>query len=105
MVRAKLTGGDDGGVGDPAFAEIQGILWCKLADYYTRLGSFERARSIYEEGMISVNKVRDFGLIFDAYSRFEEVSLDMVEVIQSTRRHFPSYHTHSHAHTHKHRKL
>ena len=54
------------------FGEIEGILWCKLADYYIRLGEFEAARSIYEEAMDSVTRVRDFSLIFDAYSRFEE---------------------------------
>lgn len=54
------------------FGEIEGVLWCKLADYYIRLGEFEVARSIYEEAMDSVTRVRDFSLIFDAYSRFEE---------------------------------
>jgi len=80
VVRAKLiTGrqkdGDSGKRGDAAFQEVQGVLWCKLADYYTRMGSFDRARSIYEEGMVEVTRVRDFSLIFDAYSRFEEETL------------------------------
>jgi len=54
------------------FGEIEGTLWCKLADYYIRLGEFEAARSIYEEALESVTRVRDFSLVFDAYSRFEE---------------------------------
>ena len=49
-----------------------GRLWCKLADYYIRMGQFERARDIYEEGINSVTTVRDFTAIFDAYAQFEE---------------------------------
>jgi hypothetical protein len=54
------------------FSEIEGVLWCKLADYYICLGEFEVARSIYERAMNSVTRVRDFSLVFDAYSHFEE---------------------------------
>ena len=31
-----------------------GRLWCSLADYYIRLGHFEKARDIYEEAMSTV---------------------------------------------------
>ena len=57
------------------FGEIEGTLWCKLADYYTRLGEFEASRSIYEEAMEAVTRVRDFSLVFDAYSKFEEATI------------------------------
>ncbi|KAF2305098.1 hypothetical protein GH714_001778 [Hevea brasiliensis] len=35
-------------------------------------GLFEKARDIFEEGMTTVVTVRDFSVIFDAYSQFEE---------------------------------
>jgi len=54
------------------FTDEIGRLWCRLADYYIRLGQLERARDIYEEGINSVTTVRDFTLIFDAYSQYEE---------------------------------
>mmetsp|Transcript_2417 Transcript_2417/g.3520 ORF Transcript_2417/g.3520 Transcript_2417/m.3520 type:complete len:886 (+) Transcript_2417:38-2695(+) len=54
------------------FSDEVGRLWCKLADYYIRLGQFERARDVYEEGINSVITVRDFTMIFDAYTQFEE---------------------------------
>jgi pre-mRNA-splicing factor SYF1 len=33
---------------------------------------FERARDVYEEGINTVITVRDFTMVFDAYSQFEE---------------------------------
>lgn len=57
------------------FPHEVGQLWVSLADYYIRLGHFEKARDIYEEGVNSVNTVRDFTLIYDAYSQFEESML------------------------------
>ncbi|GMH86221.1 hypothetical protein TL16_g10476 [Triparma laevis f. inornata] len=57
------------------FAEIAGVLWCKLAEYYTRSGDFDAARQVYEEGVVSVDRVKDFSVIFDSYSRFEENTL------------------------------
>lgn len=50
-----------------------GRLWVALAEYYTRKGMFERARDVYEEGITSVMTVRDFSLVFDALTQFEEV--------------------------------
>ncbi|XWS19532.1 hypothetical protein CRYUN_Cryun31cG0024000 [Craigia yunnanensis] len=49
-----------------------GRLWTSLADYYIRRNLFEKARGIFEEGMATVVTVRDFSVIFDAYSQFEE---------------------------------
>ena len=49
-----------------------GEQWCLLADFYIRQGLFEKARDIYEEGIQSVQTVRDFTQIFDAFAAFEE---------------------------------
>ncbi|KAJ4833905.1 hypothetical protein Tsubulata_032939 [Turnera subulata] len=54
------------------FRDEVGSLWTSLADYYVRRGLFEKARDIFEEGMGTVVRVRDFSIIFDAYSQFEE---------------------------------
>ncbi|KAI3995305.1 hypothetical protein MKX01_032107 [Papaver californicum] len=54
------------------FTDEVGRLWTSLADYYIRRGLFEKARDIFEEGMTTVVTVRDFSVIFDGYSRFEE---------------------------------
>jgi len=52
--------------------EESGRLWAALADYFTRRGLFERARDVYEEGLSGVSTVRDFGLVYDALTHFEE---------------------------------
>uniref|UniRef100_A0A7S1J111 Suppressor of forked domain-containing protein n=1 Tax=Eutreptiella gymnastica TaxID=73025 RepID=A0A7S1J111_9EUGL len=52
-------------------AEV-GQLWCALADFHIRLGRFEVARDVYEEGITSVTTVKDFTQIYDAYAHFEE---------------------------------
>ena len=49
-----------------------GSLWCSLSDYFIRLALFERARDIFEEAIEAVNTVRDFSIVFDAYTQFEE---------------------------------
>ncbi|TFJ86981.1 hypothetical protein NSK_001315 [Nannochloropsis salina CCMP1776] len=54
------------------FTDETGKLWCKLADYYIRQGQFERARDVYEEALSTVLTVRDFTMVFDAYSQCEE---------------------------------
>ncbi|KAF2303418.1 hypothetical protein GH714_018142 [Hevea brasiliensis] len=54
------------------FTDEVGRLWTSLADYYIRRGLFEKARDIFEEGMTTVVTVRDFSVLFDAYSQFEE---------------------------------
>ncbi|XP_010244955.1 PREDICTED: pre-mRNA-splicing factor SYF1 [Nelumbo nucifera] len=54
------------------FTDEVGRLWTSLADYYIRRGLPEKARDIFEEGLMTVVTVRDFSVIFDAYSRFEE---------------------------------
>ena len=47
------------------FTDEVGRLWCKLADYYIRLGRFERARDVYEEACTTVVTVRDFSMAFE----------------------------------------
>ena len=54
------------------YSDEVGKLWCKLADYKVRLGDFEAARNIYEEGISVIKTARDFGIIFDAYIKVEE---------------------------------
>jgi pre-mRNA-splicing factor SYF1 len=60
-----------------------GRLWSSLAEYYTRLSLWEKARDVYEEGINSVSTVRDFSLVFDAYSQYLEgligVSMELVD--------------------------
>jgi pre-mRNA-splicing factor SYF1 len=51
-------------------------LWCALADYYIRQGLFERARDVYQEGVESVITVRDFTLIFEALTSFEQALIE-----------------------------
>uniref|UniRef100_A0A7S4KX00 Suppressor of forked domain-containing protein n=1 Tax=Guillardia theta TaxID=55529 RepID=A0A7S4KX00_GUITH len=57
------------------FTDDVGRLWTSLADYFIRLGHFEKARDIFEEGINTVITVRDFSMIFDAYTQFEETMI------------------------------
>ncbi|KAK1387568.1 Pre-mRNA-splicing factor like [Heracleum sosnowskyi] len=52
-----------------------GRLWTSLADYYIKRKLLIKARDVFEEGMTRVMTVRDFSVIFDAYSQFEESML------------------------------
>jgi pre-mRNA-splicing factor SYF1 len=54
------------------FADQRGKLWVGLATYWIRRGSFEKARNVLDEGITTVMTVRDFTLIFDSYTEFEE---------------------------------
>ncbi|XP_049378638.1 uncharacterized protein LOC125843550 isoform X2 [Solanum stenotomum] len=67
------------------FTDEVGRLWTSLADYYIRRKLVEKARDIFEEGMTTVVTVRDFSVIFDAYSQFEEsmLALKMEEMSDS----------------------
>ncbi|KII63012.1 Pre-mRNA-splicing factor SYF1 [Thelohanellus kitauei] len=57
------------------FTDGLGDLWCSLGDYYIRYGLFEKARDVYEEGMVTVLTVKDFGQIFDVYSQFMDTTI------------------------------
>jgi hypothetical protein len=52
------------------FSDCVGRLWTSLAEYYIRLSQYEKARDVFEEGMSSVKTVRDFSLIWEAYTVF-----------------------------------
>ncbi|XXG95036.1 H(+)-transporting V1 sector ATPase subunit D [Hypoxylon texense] len=67
------------------FADQRGKLWCGLATYWARRGSFERARDIFEEGITTVMTVRDFTLIFDTYAEFEESIIGALMEMASKR--------------------
>ncbi|KAI8065093.1 pre-mRNA splicing factor syf-1 [Gongronella butleri] len=54
------------------FTDQVGLLYCRLAMYWIKMGQLEKARDIFEEGITTVNTVRDFTAIFDAYAEFEE---------------------------------
>ena len=54
------------------YVDEVGNLWAKLASYYIKLGKFQKARYSYEEGLRKVMTARDFGIIFNAYLKFEE---------------------------------
>ncbi|KFX93802.1 hypothetical protein V490_04691 [Pseudogymnoascus sp. VKM F-3557] len=54
------------------FTDQRGKLWSGLATYWITRGSFEKARDIFEEAIITVMTVRDFTLVFDSYIEFEE---------------------------------
>jgi pre-mRNA-splicing factor SYF1 len=58
--------------GIATFSDEVGRLWCRLADYYIRLGQFEKARDTFEEAIATVTTVRDFSVVFDAYVKVEE---------------------------------
>ncbi|KAL3522152.1 hypothetical protein ACH5RR_014986 [Cinchona calisaya] len=67
------------------FTDEVGRLWTSLADYYIRRKLVDKARDVFEEGMTTVVTVRDFSVIFDAYSQFEEsmLALKMEEMSES----------------------
>jgi pre-mRNA-splicing factor SYF1 len=62
-----------------------GIFWNALATWHIRSGRFEQASTIYEEAINSVPTVRDFALVFDAYSKMEE-SIIGVELERVSRK-------------------
>ncbi|OHF01412.1 pre-mRNA-splicing factor SYF1 [Colletotrichum orchidophilum] len=67
------------------FADQRGKLWCGLATYWIRRGSFERARDVLEEAITTVMTVRDFTLVFDSYTEFEESIIGALMEVASNR--------------------
>lgn len=59
-----------------ALQELEGVVWNQLADSFIRQGEFQLARSVYEEAIESVSKVRDFTILLDSYLKFEEGLLE-----------------------------
>lgn len=54
-----------------------GLFWNSLATWHIRQGRLDMARSIYDEAIKSVPTVRDFALVFDAYTKMEETLLSI----------------------------
>ena len=67
------------------FADQRGKLWSGLAEYWVNKGNFERARDIFEEGLVTVMTVRDFTMIFDSYAEFEETIIGALMDAAGTR--------------------
>lgn len=67
------------------FSDQRGKLWCGLATYWIRRGSFERARDVFEEGILTVMTVRDFTLVFDSYAEFEESIIGALMEVAAAR--------------------
>lgn len=76
----QIPQGDESGIdteriirsGIDRFADQRGKLWSGLATYWIMRGDFEQARDIFEEAITTVMTIRDFTLIFDSYTEFEE---------------------------------
>lgn len=58
------------------YTDEVGKLWIFLADYYTRLGLFGKARDAFEEALATITTARDFGIIYNAYMKFESEMVD-----------------------------
>lgn len=67
------------------FTDQRGKLWSGLATYWIRRGNFDRARDVFEEGLVTVLTVRDFTLVFDSYAEFEESVIGALMELASTR--------------------
>jgi pre-mRNA-splicing factor SYF1 len=52
------------------FDTEMGQLWVHLATYYLNQGLLFQACDTYEEGMEKIASVKDFGIIFESYSKF-----------------------------------
>lgn len=67
------------------FPDQKGILWVGLARYYINLGTYERARDIFEESITTVMTVRDFSVVFDTYAEAEEALISIKLEDSATR--------------------
>ena len=54
------------------YTDEVGRLWVCLADFHLRQGMFGRTREVFEEALLGVTTARDFGIVFNAYMKFEE---------------------------------
>lgn len=54
------------------YKDQAGRLWTGLATYWIKRAEFDRAKTTFEKGMVSVLTIRDFTQIFDAYAEFSE---------------------------------
>lgn len=58
------------------YTDEVGKLWIYLADFYIRQALFGRARDVFEEALATITTARDFGIIFNAYMKFEEQMIE-----------------------------
>jgi pre-mRNA-splicing factor SYF1 len=58
------------------YSDEVGKLWIHLADLFSRNGSFDKTREVFEEALAVIVTARDFGIIFNAYMKFEEEMID-----------------------------
>ncbi|TNV83299.1 hypothetical protein FGO68_gene1183 [Halteria grandinella] len=58
------------------YTDEAGRLWICLADYHVRQGLFAGARGVFEEALARVSSTRDFGIVFNAYMKFEEQMME-----------------------------
>lgn len=61
------------------YTDEVGTMWVRLADYHIKLGLFEKARDVFEEALNTVQAVRDFSQVFNAYVKFEESLVYMLD--------------------------
>jgi len=52
------------------YPEEASKLWVYRADYYSRLGLFERAREVFELSLDVCDSVSQFGILYSAYLKF-----------------------------------
>lgn len=60
------------------YTDEVGNLWVSLADYFIIRGVFDKGRDVFEEALEKVVTARDFGIIYNAYLKFEEELLMVV---------------------------
>lgn len=53
------------------YPEEAARLWVYTADYYTRMGQFDRARQVFDESLDTCDTVSSFGILYSAYLKFE----------------------------------
>jgi len=66
------------------YKDQAGRLWTGLATYWIKRAEFDRAKSMFEQGMKTVLTIRDFTLIYDAYAEFVESLIgSLMEAIEN----------------------
>ncbi len=72
--------------------ENTGQMWAGLANHFVGLGLFDKARDVFEEGMSTCARVRDFALLWDSYSELEEGLLQaLIEASATSDKEDPAF--------------
>jgi pre-mRNA-splicing factor SYF1 len=61
------------------YTDEVGSMWVRLADYHIKMGLFEKARDVFEEALGTVQAVRDFSHVYNAYVKFEESLISILD--------------------------